>query len=100
LMPVTGDWSRWIFFWTASSLAIFLFKFKYWINEFKYFDGFLKILLNSKIFNYKLKNWKLFLIGFPYVNHMMSPFNYFMVTPIGKLLAGLNKLLFYLYNFL
>ena len=98
LMPVTGDWSRWIFFWTASSLAIFLFKFKYWISEFKYFDGFLKILLNSKIFNYKLKNWKLFLIGFPYVNHMMSPFNYFMVTPIGKLLAGSYKLLLYLCN--
>ena len=54
-------------------------------------------LLNLKIFTITPSFWVLFFIGFPYVYYYMKGFlNYAWVTPIGKLLAALYKLLLYI----
>jgi len=97
LFYIAGDWSRWIFFWIISSLMIHL--------EFKDYDFYNPIsyqkysnkLLNLKIFTITPSFWVLFFIGFPYVYYYMKGFlNYAWVTPIGKLLAALYKLLLYI----
>jgi hypothetical protein len=63
------------------------------LYNFRFFDNFLKVILNSKIFNFRSKTWPLLFLGFPYVDYYISSFkDYMWVTPIGKLLAGVYKL--------
>ena len=93
LFYTAGDWSRWIFFWTASSLLIYLEVHNYYLYNFRFFDSFLRKILNSKIFNFKSETWPLLFLGFPYVDYYIRIFrDYMWVTPIGKLLAGVYKL--------
>jgi hypothetical protein len=96
LFYVAGDWSRWFFYCTASSLAIYLANINYFTLKFKYFEAICHKFLNLEIFAKKPPTWPLFFMGFPYVNHFMRYLDiYVWVTPIGKFFTGFYKFILF-----
>ena len=96
LFYFAGDWSRWFFYWTTSSLAIYLTNNNYFKFKLKLFDNFLSKFLNLKIFFIRPQTWPMFFIGFPYVNYFIRYLDiYLWVTPIGKFFTGFYKFILF-----
>jgi hypothetical protein len=96
LFYVAGDWSRWFFYCTTSSLAIYLTNINYFTFKLKYFETICNKFLNLEIFEKKPPTWPLFFIGFPYVNWFMRYLDiYLWVTPFGKFFTGFYKFILF-----
>lgn len=96
LFYFAGDWSRWFFYLTISSLVVYLTNINYFQFKLIFFENLLSKFLNLKIFFIRPPIWPMFFIGFPYVNYFMRSLEmYLWVTPFGKLFAGFYKFILF-----
>ena len=92
LFIVAGDWGRWIFFWSTSSIILYLFNFNLSHNYLNFLDLIVGKILTFKIFKVKFPYWILLLIGIPMVHYQWTLYHHFMTSPGGKFLAIVYKL--------